>query len=85
MFWEYQSAWAYLRKSGILLSHNVEQNYALKDRLAEINAVLNLFEREIDSQAIHTQVSSPTVNLKAENIGGLTDYPVPTTGNHVTV
>ena len=31
MFWEYQSAWAYLKAGGILLSHNVEQNYAFPD------------------------------------------------------
>ena len=31
MLWEYQSAWAYLKDRGILLSHNVEQNYAFPD------------------------------------------------------
>lgn len=31
MLWEYQSAWAYLTGGGILLSHNVYQNYAFPD------------------------------------------------------
>jgi len=31
MLWEYQSAWAYLKDRGILLSHNVEQNDAFPD------------------------------------------------------
>ena len=31
MLWEYQTAWVYLKDRGILLSHNVEQNYAFPD------------------------------------------------------
>ena len=31
MLWEYQTAWAYLRKGGLLLSHNIDSNDAFSD------------------------------------------------------
>ena len=31
MYWEYKTAWGYIRKGGLLLSHDVSQNAAFKD------------------------------------------------------
>ena len=31
MYWEYKTAWEYLRKGGLLLSHDISQNAAFKD------------------------------------------------------
>ena len=31
MYWEYKTAWEYLRKGGLLLSHDISQNSAFKD------------------------------------------------------
>ncbi|MCK4240369.1 MAG: class I SAM-dependent methyltransferase [Candidatus Atribacteria bacterium] len=31
MYWEYKTAWKYLRKGGLLLSHDISQNAAFRD------------------------------------------------------
>jgi hypothetical protein len=31
MYWEYETAWGYIRKGGLLLSHDISQNAAFKD------------------------------------------------------
>ena len=31
MYWEYKTAWEYIRKGGLLLSHDISQNAAFKD------------------------------------------------------
>lgn len=31
MYWEYKTAWGYIRKGGLLLSHDVSQNAAFRD------------------------------------------------------
>ena len=31
MHWEYKTAWAYIRKEGLLLSHDISQNAAFRD------------------------------------------------------
>ena len=31
MYWEYNTAWEYIRKSGLLLSHDISQNSAFRD------------------------------------------------------
>lgn len=46
----------------------VEQRYALKDRLAEINHVFTRLEREIDVQQTDTPVSGAPENWKSEGV-----------------
>ena len=31
MLWEFETAWAYLRSGGLLLSHNIDYNNAFSD------------------------------------------------------
>jgi hypothetical protein len=63
----------------------VEQHYALKDRLIEINNVFTRLEREIDSQRTCTPVSSPSENWKSEEVGVPVDSSSLILGNNVIV
>ena len=59
----------------------VEQHYALKDQLTEINNVLKRLERELDSQQTYAPVSNPSENWKLEP-AGVSANSSPTPGNH---
>ena len=62
----------------------VEQHYALKDKLAEINNVFTRLEREIDSQQTNTPVSS-LPSWKSEGDLVSVDSPSLSLGNNVVV
>jgi glycosyltransferase involved in cell wall biosynthesis len=61
----------------------VEQRYALRDRLTEINNVFIRLEREIDSQQTYTPSTSLPDNLNLESVGVSTSSPSLTPGNNI--
>jgi len=63
----------------------VEQRYALRDQLTEINDVFIRLEREIDAQQIHTPVAGLSDHWKSESVGVLSDSPALMTGNKVII
>jgi len=61
----------------------VEQRYALRDRLIEINHVFTCLEREIDSEQPRTPVSSFPEHRNPESAGEPTGLPIPATTSNV--
>lgn len=61
----------------------VEQHYALRDRLIEINHVFSRLECEIDSQRPPTPPSSSTDHWKSERAGEPMVVPLPATAGNI--